>query len=343
MKRESIDKETSKTLLRTIIKQTIFVILVCFFVVLGIKFIENNYILDKKTLFFAMGIIIPLTVILAINNYFTYKRSFKNLRDLADGLEKAVEGDFYAKLDPSQAGVMSKVYKNFNKVTDELKNVRNMQEDFVSNYSHELKTPINAIKGFSEMLLEEDLSEEDRKKYLKIISDSADRLTNLAEESIIMTKLDSQEILEKEEYSLSEQIRNCIIMLEPSWSAKNIDLTVDLDEINYNGNKEIIGHLWSNLISNSIKYNKENGKLKITLKQDDNNIIAKIEDTGIGMTEEQISHIFERYYQAEKSKTIHGLGLGLTIVSKILSIINGNIEVESKLGKGSTFTVVIPK
>lgn len=142
-----------------------------------------------------------------------------------------------------------------------------------------------------------------------------------------------KKILEKEEYSLSEQIRNCIIMLEPSWSAKNLDLEVDLDEINYNGNKEVIGHLWSNLINNSIKYNKENGKLKISLKQDENNIIAKIGDTGIGMTEEQITHIFEKYYQAEKSKTMHGLGLGLTIASKILSMVNGDIEVESKLGK----------
>jgi len=343
MNRKSIDEETSKNLIDTIIEQTVFVIAVCFLIVLAIRFMENNCQFTLDVLLFSAEIIIPLALALGINCYFTYRKSYKNLRDLADGLEKAVEGDFYAKLDPSKAGSFSKVYENFNKVTDELKNVRNMQDDFVSNYSHELKTPINAIKGFSEMLLEEDLSEEDKKKYLKIISNSADRLTNLAEESIIMTKLDSQEILEKEEYSLSEQIRNCIIMLEPSWSAKNIDLTADLDEINYNGNKEVIGHLWSNLIGNSIKYNKENGKLKISLKQDENNIIAKIEDTGIGMTEEQISHIFEKYYQAEKSKTMHGLGLGLTIVSKILSMVNGNIEVESKLGQGSTFTVIIPK
>lgn len=342
--KKNIDKETASKLKKMIIRQTIFFIVVCFISVLFVKFVENGCRLNLETILFASGIFVPLGIILGITNFFIYKNTYKQFADLADGLEKAVEGDFYAKLDPSKGGVVSKVYKNFNKVTDELKNVRNMQDDFVNNYSHELRTPINSIKGFAEMLLEENLTEEERDKYLHIILNSANRLTNLAEESILMTKLESQDILEKEEYDLSEQIRNCIIMLEPSWSAKNIDMDINLDKIKYNGNKEIMSHLWTNLISNSIKYNKENGKLSIILKENaDNEIVVVIKDTGIGMTEEQISHIFEKYYQVDKSKTLQGLGLGLTIVGRILEMINGKIEIESKINKGSIFTITIPK
>lgn len=343
MSRKSIDKETAAKINRIMWKQTIFVLIACFASVLFIKFVENGYTITLYTILFAGGIFVPLAIILGISNYFLIKSYYRQFSDLADGLEKAVEGDFYAKLDPNKAGAMTKVYKNFNRVTDELKNVRNMQEDFVSNYSHELRTPISSIKGFSEMLLEEDVSEEDRKKYLKIILDSANRLTNLAEESILMTKLESQQILEKEEYSLSEQIRNCIIMQEPMWNEKNIDINVELEEIMYNGNKDIMQHLWINLISNSIKYNKENGKLNISLKMNrEQKIVVTISDTGIGMTEEQISHIFERYYQVEKSKTMQGLGLGLTIAKRIINLADGEIQVTSKLGEGSTFTVILP-
>lgn len=344
MFRKNRDNETATVLNKTIWNQTAFALFACFISVLFIKYVEGGYNLTLNSVLFSLGIFVPLAVILAISNYFIFKNTYKQFADLADGLERAVEGDYYAKLDPSKAGVFTKVYRNFNRVTDELKNVHSMQEDFVNNYSHELRTPISSIKGFSEMLLEDNVSEEDRKKYLNIILDSANRLNNLAEESIIMTKLDSQVILEKQEYSLSEQLRNCIIMLEPTWSAKSIDINVKLEEITYNGNKDIMQHLWMNLINNSIKYNKENGKIDISLtKDDEENIVVTISDNGIGMTEEQISHIFEKYYQVEKSKATKGLGLGLTIVNRILNLVNGKIDVTSKLGEGSTFKVVLPK
>ena len=343
MIRKSVDKETRKKINIIIWKQTIFVLFASFASVLFVKAAENGWNLKLYDVCFAGGIFIPLAVVLGISNHFMIKKFYRQFADLADGLEKAVEGDFYAKLNPENSGAMEKVYKNFNRVTDELKKVRNMQEDFVSNYSHELRTPIASIKGFSEMLLEEDVSEDDRKKYLKIILDSANRLNNLAEESIIMTKLDSQAILEKEEYSLSEQLRNCVIMLEPSWSMKNINIDVDMDEIKFNGNKDIVQHLWVNLISNAIKYNKENGKIDITLKKNnDGKIVVTISDTGIGMSEEEVSHIFEKYYQVQKSKTMQGLGIGLTIVGRILNLVDGTINVKSKVGEGSSFIVTLP-
>lgn len=344
MSRNNIDRETRKKINLIIWKQTIFVLIASFVSVLFVKAAENNWNLDWYSVWFAGGIFVPLAVVLGISNHFMIKKFYRQFADLADGLEKAVDGDFYAKLDPENSGAMEKVYKNFNKVTDELKKVRNMQEDFVNNYSHELRTPISSIKGFSEMLLEEDVSEEDKKKYLRIILDSANRLNNLAEESIIMTKLDSQAILEKEEYSLSEQLRNCIIILEPSWSIKNLEIDVDMEEVKFNGNKDIMQHLWINLISNAIKYNKENGKINISLKKNKNGeIVVTIADTGIGMSEEEVSHIFEKYYQVEKSKTMQGLGIGLTIVGRILNLVDGKIEVKSKLGEGSSFIVTLPK
>ena len=345
MKNKKItDKETYSKLLTNIALQSIFVIITCFLSVFLVKFVSNDYKLTWEVLAFSGGIIIPAAVILGFANDFMLKRMYKQFADLAEGLERAVEGDFYAKLDPNKAGNFTRVYKNFNKVTDELKNVRNMQDDFVNNYSHEFKTPITSIKGFSEILVEQDLSKEEQKKYLNIILKETERLTSLAEESILMTKLNAQEIIEdKRYYSLSEQIRNCVVSLEPQLRKKNIEIEGDIAEVLYNGNPNLMIHLWTNLIDNSIKYTKKNGKIGVSVKEDRDNIIVVITDNGTGMTKEQIHHIFEKYYQVDKSKTSKGLGLGLTIVHRIIELVEGEINVSSEVGRGSMFKITLPK
>lgn len=188
------------------------------------------------------------------------------------------------------------------------------------------------------------LSEEEKKKYLQIILEESERLTHLANTSILYTKLNSKVIVEnKKEYDLDEQIRNCIIIMQSQLNDKNIEIDCELQKVKYYSNYDMMQEVWINLISNSIKYTNSNGKISISLKEIDKEIIVTIEDNGIGMSKEQVEHIFERYYQVDKSKHGVGLGIGLSIVYRVLELVDGKIEVESELGKGSKFMVTLKR
>ena len=167
---------------------------------------------------------------------------------------------------------------------------------------------------------------------------------DLANTSILYTKLNSKVIVEnKKEYDLDEQIRNCIIIMQSQLNDKNIEIDCDLQKVKYYSNYDMMQEVWINLISNSIKYTNSNGKISIFLKEIDEEIIVTIEDNGIGMSKEQVEHIFERYYQVDKSKHGVGLGIGLSIVYRVLELVDGKIEVESELGKGSKFMVTLKR
>ena len=338
--RNEIDKETAKRIREYVSIQITISIIASFLSILLIQFVSNGNVLNWPVIRTSLGIIIPMAVLLGIIGTLLSKHLYKQIIDLANALEKAADGDFHAKLDNRNAGTMAKAYENFNKLEEQLKKTSKMQDDFVNTYSHEFKTPITSIKGFAEMLLEEDLSEEEKKKYLQIILEESERLTHLANTSILYTKLNSKVIVEnKKEYDLDEQIRNCIIIMQPQLNEKHIDLDCELQKVKYYSNYDMMQEVWINLINNSIKYTNNNGKIRISLKEIDEEIIVVIEDTGIGMSEEQMEHIFERYYQVDKSKHGAGLGIGLSIVYRVMELVDGKIEVESELGKGSKFTI----
>ena len=304
----------------------------------------NGYKMTWKVFFKSLGIIIPVILFISIVNFVTSRMFAKQATDLADGLAKAANGDYHAKLDPSKSAVFAVAYNNFNKLEEELKKSNTLQDEFVNNYSHEFKTPITSIKGFAELLLEEDLDKKTQAKYLKIIVEESEKLTYLANNSILLTKLNSQGIIpNKKIYSLDEQIRKCVILLEPEYNKKKINLTCNLEEVNYFGSEEIMEHLWMNLINNAIKYTPDNGNIEVNLRNYEETIMFSVVDSGIGMTKEELSQIFNKFYQVDKSKTTKGLGLGLTIVSRIVELVEGKIKVESEPGKGSVFTITLYK
>ena len=285
-----------------------------------------------------------MVLFITIINYVTAKWFAKQATDLANGLEAAASGDYNARLDSSKANIFEVAYENFNKLEERLKKTGTLQDEFVNNYSHEFKTPITSIKGFAELLLEEDLDEDTKKKYLKIIAEESKKLTFLSEQSILLTKLNAQNIIpNKKKYSLDEQIRNCVIVQEPTYLKKNITINCNLEKVNIFQSEELLEHLWTNLIGNAIKYTNNDGEISIDLTTDHNSIIVKIKDNGIGMSKNDLNQIFDRFYQVDKSKTIEGLGLGLTIVNRIIQLVEGKIEVESEQGKGSVFIVTLHK
>ena len=328
-----MDKTTYKNIMKWLRSQTIFILVASIFSFCLVEWGINNYRFSWDLLLRGLGLIIPMILFMTIINYMNAKWFAKQATDLADGLSQAASGDYHAKLDPTKSSMFAVAYDNFNKLEEELKKANTLQDEFVNNYSHEFKTPINSIKGFAELLVDDDLFEEDKKRYLKIIVEESKKLTALAENSILMTKLNSQTIVpNKKEYLLDEQIRRCVILFEPEYTKKNINFTCNLEEALFYGSEELMEHLWTNLISNAVKYTNEGG-----------NIFVSIIDDGVGISKQDLKNIFNKFYQADKSKTTKGLGLGLTIVSRILQLVEGKIKVESELGEGSIFTITLKK
>ena len=218
------------------------------------------------------------------------------------------------------------------------------RSDFISNFSHEFTTPIVSIQGFAQQLQKENISDEKKKKYIEIIAQESENLANLSTNILYLTKLESQNIVtDKTSFSLDEQIRHSVILLEKTWTRKNLQIILDLDPITYHGNKDITEQLWTNLLSNAVNASKENGKIEITAKEKENEIIVSIKDYGVGMTSDVLSRIFDKFYQGDTSRTSSGNGLGLPMVKRIVELCNGKIHVQSEPDRGTTFSITFPK
>ena len=292
----------------------------------------------------ALGMIIPLSALLGgLNNYLN-KTTLNHISTISEAMEKAANGDFETELvmneTSNSARIYEDIYDNYNKMCTELKQVQILRGDFINNYSHEFKTPITSINGFAELLLSQEVTEAERNQYLRIIADESARLAELANSTILLSKLDAQSIItDRKTYSLAEQLRHCSILLSSQWNCKNISMNNDLAEVSYYGNPQLMEQLWLNLLSNAIKFTPENGEISVILSQTDTNISISITDSGIGMSDDIANHIFEKYYRGEKTHNKQGLGLGLSIVKRIVDLTDGEIEVKSKPNAGSTFTV----
>lgn len=303
--------------------------------------VKDKYLATAYESFGTLAIVI--LVLVPINAVFYFK-SRKEVRTLSEGINKLAEGNFDVEIPIRRSDALSQVYGNFNKMCQELKSVQILRNDFINSYSHELKTPIASINGFAELLLEKDITDLEKEEYLKIIIEETNRLSKLASNTILLSKLSSQKIItDTEEYDLGEQIRQCSIILASRWMEKDIELSCMLPDVIYLGNRELMQHLWLNIISNAIDHTPQNGEIAISIQDLDNKIIVSIADSGEGMDEETLKHLFDPYFQGDSSHSGEGLGLGLPIAKRIAELCNGEIMAESKVGEGSLFTVILPK
>ena len=217
-----------------------------------------------------------------------------------------------------------------------------LQTDFVSNVSHEFKTPINAIEGYSTLLQDGENLNEDQQEYVEKILYNTKRLSSLVGSILLLSKLENQQIPTNQSiYRLDEQIRQSIVGLEAAWEAKDIDFDVELDRVEYLGNEPMMRHVWDNLISNAVKFSPDGGLVRITLTKKLRKIVFTIEDSGPGLSEETQKHIFDKFYQADSSHKQEGNGLGLTLVKRVLAIEHGEIRVENRPLGGCCFTVTL--
>ena len=234
--------------------------------------------------------------------------------------------------------------ENFNKMVKELNNNEYLSKEFISNVSHEFKTPIASIQGFAKLLKDDKTTEEEKTEYLDIIIEETDRLANLSNNIQKLSRLENKDIVKLEDkIILDEQIRKCILMFNQKLDEKNINITMDEKNLKVISNEELLQQVWINLINNAIKYTPENGQIEVKLEEEEKYVIVEIKDSGIGIDEKKQKRIFEKFYQVDSSHATEGNGLGLAIVKKIVELHGGTISVESKVGEGSSFKVKLSK
>lgn len=291
-----------------------------------------------------LGMLVPMALMMELSTYFFSKVLYRKVSRLISAINEVAQGNYNITLDPKKAKPLTDVVINFNKMTAELKSVETLRNDFINDFSHEFKTPITSINGFANLLLDTEVSEEERREYLQIIADESERLSALSRETLMMSRLDNQQsIPDKKYYALDEQIKQNIILLSREWSAKKIDLSADLPPVTYYGNMNLMSHIWLNLLGNAIKFTPVHGKINVSMRQEPNQIVVLVSDTGKGMTDGEMVRIFNKYYQADPSHSTKGMGLGLSIAHRIVELSGGSIDVTSTPGCGSTFAVYLPQ
>ena len=263
---------------------------------------------------------------------------------LGDAMRKVAGGDFTVRLDcTSRIRDVREVYGSFNTMVKELGNTETLQTDFVSNVSHEFKTPINAIEGYASLLQDSQLTDEQKNAYIDKIIFNPRRLSDLVGNILLLSKVNNQTIsLKASTFRLDEQVRQSILALESKWEKKEIEFDIDLDEIEYTGYENLLSHVWLNLIDNAVKFSPQNGQIRIRLKQLAGSVTFSIWDNGLPIPEADIGRIFNKFYQGDNSHASEGNGLGLALVRKIVAAAHGTINVTSSEDAGTEFVVALP-
>ena len=268
---------------------------------------------------------------------------FDPIKKLRGAMDKVAKGDYSVRLkERSTSKEIMEIYTGFNLMVHELSSTEILQTDFVSNVSHEFKTPISAIEGYSTLLQDSDNLDDDQREYVEKILLNTGRLSSLVGSILLLSKLENQQIpTNQTQYRLDEQIRQSVVALETAWVQKSIELDVDLDRASYVGNEPMMRHVWDNLISNAVKYSPDGGTVKLRLVKKPRRLVFTVEDQGPGLSEEAKKHIFDKFYQGDTSHKQEGNGLGLALVKRILTIEKGQITAENIPEGGCRITVTL--
>ncbi|EST11651.1 sensor histidine kinase [Sporolactobacillus laevolacticus] len=295
-----------------------------------------------------LGIVLFGFVMTQVGKFLRPKR-MTYFQTIIQAMRQMAKGNFEIKLDMPIPEEGKHRHNPFIQLADsvhymakELGQLERVRQEFISNVSHEIQSPLTSIKGFARALENENLSKEQHDHYLRIIQTETDRLSKLSDNLLKLTALENgRHPMHMTQYRPDRQIRSCLLALEPQWSKKNLRMNIELDPITIHADSELMNQVWMNLIHNSIKFTPEDGEIKIELKKESDGIWFRLSDTGVGIKKEDFVHLFERFYKADRSRNRKqgGNGLGLSIVKKIIDVHQGEIHVRSDYGKGTTFSI----
>lgn len=318
-------------------------LVVCILLALALYFWLEDVIPMNPTQLLLLDLLIISLLVGSIATAFISKYFFDPIKKLRKAMEQVADGDFSVRMtDKSSSKEIMEIYSGFNLMTHELGTMEILQTDFVSNVSHEFKTPINAIEGYSTLLQGSENLDSEQREYVDKIIYNTQRLSTLVGSILLLSKLENQQIpTGHSRYRLDEQIRQSIVALEPAWEQKDVEFDADLDSVDYVGNEHMMRHVWDNIIGNAIKFGPHGGTIRIRLLDKGDKILCTVDDNGPGLTEEAQKHIFDKFYQADSSHRQEGNGLGLALVKRILAMENGEIIAGNLATGGCRFTVVL--
>ena len=270
------------------------------------------------------------------------------LNKMAEAARKVSEGDFSVyvptihtadKLDYLDVMIM-----DFNKMVEELGSIETLKTDFISNVSHEMKTPISIIKNYAQLLQTGKATEEQQKEYTRGIEDAASRLSSLISNILKLNKREHQRITpEVEVYDVCRQLCESALLFEDAMEEKGIELEADLEDTALiKADASLMELVWNNLLSNAVKFTERGGSITVRQTSDESHVRISVSDTGCGIAKESINHNFDKFYQVDTSHSTEGNGLGLALVKRVLELMDGEIQITSEEGKGSTFLVILP-
>ncbi|ANY73472.1 two-component sensor histidine kinase [Paenibacillus ihbetae] len=292
-----------------------------------------------------LGVVIFFLCMMLLGLMFKHKQ-MAVLNAMTDAMRRISQGDFNVKMEEHKLpGEFKMIANGINDMAEGLGRMETMRQDFISNVSHEIQSPLTSIRGFARALRNPRLTEERRNHYLEIIEGESRRLSQLSDNLLKLSSLEGDRtVFEMQPYRLDGQLRALVLASEPQWLAKRIQVDLELAEVQIRASEDLMSQVWMNLLHNSIKFTPEGGVITIELKADREAAVVTITDTGIGMSEADQLRIFERFYKADKSRnrSAGGSGLGLSIVKRIVDIHQGTVTVRSRPGEGSAFTVSVP-
>ena len=271
----------------------------------------------------------------------------KPVRRIREATRRMAEGDLGVRIETMDLAPFNKdfigIAEDFNLMARELSSTKELRTDFVSNVSHELKTPLAVIRNYAVLLNSPELGDEERRAYAAGIDSAVQRMSALITNILKLNKLENQQIvLQPESYDLSEQVTECVLGFEELWEKKDLEIEADIEEgIRIQADPEMLTLAWNNLISNAIKFTEPGGRIGISVRAEGSRAVVSVSDTGCGMSPDTLKHVFDRFYQGDTSHATEGNGLGLALVKRVVYLAGAELEVSSVEGRGSTFTVKV--
>ena len=338
MKKEKIRLGVSILFTVAAVIEILIVFLIIAFFSYLLEIPQNN--ISANVLIWILAVMIGGTM-----SWFVNKILIKPIERLSDAMDEVANGNFDIHLESeNRIREIKNIYDKFNIMTKELRSTEILQSDFVSNVSHEIKTPITSIEGYTMLLQDDEISEENKKEFINKILYNTRRLSELVGNILLLSKIENQVIeTKKKAFRLDEQIRQSILLMEPKWLEKGIEFDVEFESVTYDGNEYLLQHVWNNLIDNAIKFSPQNGIIKMSLTSEGSFYVFDIEDEGMGIPKDLQKKVFNKFYQTDSSRKQEGNGLGLALVKQILDLCGGQVFVEDVTPKGCRFIVKLIK